>query len=287
EGKENENEMLTFKYDILVKEDKENPENNEIVTVDFFNSTLDMEGDVRPHVKKAIKRYKTYETRAENKVGTIITCICKMGSNEYYSNGKLHNSVRLKLSWDGVSKQKNIGANWKSHVYIKDIIETEDKVIVKGLVNDYMTQKSILGYNVDLFIIDEELQKAFLDTFNIGDIIPMEGNVNQEVVEVDISSMDLDSLEVKGIGSARDAIIKENEKRKYIRENGLNRVVKYYNITGGYEALDSTDGTPFTKYKIKEMIDKLNKDLEKSKLSDIEKMEWLQIKKMKNYHFNN
>lgn len=269
-----EDEVLRFKLDILTYEDKKNQSNNQKTTVEFYARTKDTNGDFKKQVVSAKSVYDNDKSRSKDEIGDIVSCTCKMSSNEYYSQGRLINSPKIVLEWCNREKsdRKVIpGTRWKSHVFIKDIIENSDSLEIKGLINDYMTQRSIRGYNVNLFIKDKELIKAFLDTYSVGNVAPLEGYLSEEKIEMDISNMDLEELPVKGIGSAREKIIKENERRKDIRENGKQITIKYYEITGGYDVLEDTKDTPFEESNVQEMQDKLNEYLEKSKKRDIER----------------
>lgn len=263
------NERLKYKLDILTSKDPEM-----IVTVECFMGTKTNAGkDSAPYLS-ALSSYKNLKTRAEHGKGDMVNCTCKMSVDDFYYKGKLIKAPKIYLEWcNRESKDFKVtpGANWKAHVYITDIKETEDIHEVSGLINDYMSDRSIRGYQVVFKITDKEIADSFLEIYQKGDVVPLEGVFTVLKEEKDLSNMDLSELPVTGMGSVREKIIAENKRRKELRENGDFRYIKCFEITGGSEVLEDLEGTPFEENKRDEMLQLIENKINESMAKDIEK----------------
>ena len=78
---------------------------------------------------------------------------------------------------------------------------------------------------------------------------------------------------MKGLGTKREKIIKENERRKKLREEGIKKTSVKFVITGADDPLNEEDleETPFEDERLRDMLVRLEKDLAKSKEKDDKK----------------
>ena len=273
-------EKIQYKMDVEVAE-------NQIVTVEVDKGFYNFDGSEKQQTVGLETICREVKRKVRDGQGDMVNCNCKIVSNEFYSKGKLISQQKLMMDFcnrEKADKKITPGTVWKAHVLIKEIVEKEDHIEVLGLTNEYMSAKSIKGGYISFRIYDKEIIEGFNATYKIGDVAPLEGEVKQvnEFKEFDVSKLeDLEMLPETGFGSARAKAVEENKRRMEInkqkaemREAGGKIVSEtYFEITGGNEVLEgeALEESPFIPELIEEMEAKIEADLEKSKIRDINK----------------
>lgn len=271
---------ITYKLDVEVAE-------NQIITVEVDKGLYGFDGTENKQTQGLRTICNELKLKAADGTGDKVNCSCKLVSNDYYMKGNLVTSQRLQMDFcnrekDG--KKIEAGTVWKIHTVIKEINDKEDHVEVVGLINEFMSTKSIKGHYVSFRIYDKDIIEGFKSMYKVGDIAPLEGEVKQvnEFKTFDVSQLeDLEMLSENGFGSARTKNIEENKRRVEInkqraemREAGGKYVTEtYFEVTGGTECLQGEllEGTPFENECIETMELKIQSDLAKSKERDEKK----------------
>lgn len=270
-------EKLQYKMDVEVSE-------NQIITVEVDKGFLNFDGSKKQQTVGLETICREVKTKVTDGKGDMVSCNCKIVSNEFYSKGNLKSQQKIMMDFcnrEKADKKITPGTVWKVHVLIKEIVEAEDHIKILGLTNEYMTTKSIKGGYIQFRIYDKEIIEGFKAAYQIGDVAPLEGIVKQvnEFKTFDVSKLeDLEMLPETGFGSAKTKAIEENKRRMEInkqraemREAGGKIVSEtYFEITGGLDVLvgEALEETPFTPELIEEMEVKIESDLEKSKARD-------------------
>lgn len=244
---------------------------NTVLTVEFDNTPYDFSGNPSKKYEAAVTIYNEYKTKAQDGQGDMVTCICKIDKQEYYSNGELKEFQTLKA--DYCSRQKNkseFSQIWKIDTLIKSMeMKTDslgDYLEVKGLINDYIsTTGKIKGINITYKIHDAEIIEGFKSLYTIGSVAKLNGEFMETVIQAD--------SKVRGFG-------RQTQSRPQIQ--------RWMEILGGDESyntiydentyeikgiVDITDEKhPFSKDNIDLMETQIEIALQKSREKDAEKM---------------
>lgn len=232
-------------------------------------------------------RYKGFRTifndikiasESEDGVGEKISTQCRVVNNNYYYKGKLYENIEFLVDFANREKEnKKIEDNASFSLYsqIRDIVETDDSLDYYVLINEYATKQKVRGHELVLRLLDKELFNDFKEMYVVGDIAKLDGVIVDQEIKIEIPEEDLVELKVSGIGSAKQKIIEENERRRKLREEGLYKTQTVLELTGGYDPLTQQDieekEYPFTEDNINEMLDGIDERLDKSKERDMRK----------------
>lgn len=261
-------EKLCYELKIQTGED-------EVVTVEAFENVYGWDGEESNKYKGLLTICNEVQTRAENGKGDMVNCNCTALNNSYYSNGELIEKPRLLLNY--VNRQKDgekiePGTFWSIYGMIEEENESEGKLELKCLTNEYMSKNATKGTYLNFEIEGEDVE-ALKEMVKIGDVVKFEGEIKTVTEIVFLPEEETLELEVKGLGTAREKIIKENERRKKLREEGIKKTSVKFEITGAYDPLTEEElkETPFEYERLRDMLVRLEKDLAKSKEKDDKK----------------
>lgn len=261
-------EKLCYELKIQTGED-------EVVTVEAFENVYGWDGEESNKYKGLLTICNEVQTRAENGKGDMVNCNCTAVNNSYYSNGELIEKPILLLNY--VNRQKDgekiePGTFWSIYGMIEEENESEGKLELKCLTNEYMSKNVTKGTYLNFEIEGEDVD-ALKEMVKIGDVVKFEGEIKTVTEIVFLPEEETLELEVKGLGTAREKIIKENERRKKLREEGIKKTSVKFEITGAYDPLTEEElkETPFEDERLRDMLVRLEKDLAKSKEKDDKK----------------
>lgn len=263
-----------FKYTMRVETNKETGEMHD---VEYFEMKDSYDGSENGRYKAMCTAYETYKTRAEDKVGDIVRLNGKLVTNSYISQDKIVNKLVLSGSYM-THKEENDErdesyfdpcAVFNGVAFIDKIEESEDKVTVSALINEYKSKKSSKGHLVELIANDEGAIAGVKSMFKEDMIIPVGAKLVDLVETVFLDEEKTEELPMKemvGFGTGLDEIKKynewaekENERRKVLREEGIKVHRETLSITGCTAPIGEDEveerGLPFEKVDIDEMFD--------------------------------
>ena len=263
-----------FKYTMRVETNKET---GEIHDVEYFEMKDSYDGSENGRYKAMCTAYETYKTRAEDKIGDIVRLNGKLVTNSYVSQDKIVNKLVLSGSYM-THKEENDErdesyfdpcAVFNGIAFIDKIEESDDKVTVSALINEYKSKKSSKGHIVELIADDEGAIAGVKSMFKEDMIIPVGAKLVDLVETVFLDEEKTEELPMKemvGFGTGLDEIKKynewaekENERRKVLREEGIKVHRETLSITGCTAPIGEDEveerGLPFEKMDINEMFD--------------------------------
>lgn len=261
-------EMLCYELKIETGE-------NQFVNVECAENVYGFDGEESNKYKGLLTICNEIQTRAENGKGDMVNCNCTALNNSYYSNGELIEKPVLRLNY--VNRQKEgekiePGTFWSIYGLIDGEVEEDNVLKVKCLTNTYMSKNAAKGTYLTFEMEGEDIE-ALKEMVSNGDVVNFEGEIHTVTETVFLPEEDTRELEVKGLGTKREKVIKENERRKKLREEGVLKTSVKFSITGAEDPLTEEQlvETPFTEDRIEDMITRLDKDLAKSFEKDAKK----------------
>lgn len=261
-------EKLCYELKIQTGED-------EIVTVEAFENVFGWDGEESNKYKGLLTICNEVQTRAESGKGDMVNCNCTAVNNSYYSNGELIEKTILLLNY--VNRQKDgekiePGTFWSIYGMIEEENESEGKLELKCLTNEYMSKNATKGTYLNFEIEGEDVE-ALKEMVRVGDVVNFEGEIKTVIETIFLPEEETAELEVKGLGTKREKLIKENERRRKLREEGVKKSSVKFVITGADDPLNEEDlaETPFEEDRLRDMLERLEKDLVKKKEKDDKK----------------
>lgn len=222
-----ENEAITFKLKVETA-----PGENTIV--EYYSKML-ASGKPNKIAEGYVTVVNDLKTRVTDGEGEMVNCSGEIGDMTYYNKGEKVDRFKLDGKFCNRDAKAKPGTVWKQTVLIRSMEEKDGYLEVIGFIHKYQST----GFECKFRVSDKELAATLQELFKVGDITKLEGEVRQEIQEVEV--------EITGFGSVK---AKQEAKK--------NRIVTYLEITGGEgEALDSKEleETPFNADNLEAMIE--------------------------------
>lgn len=285
-----------FKYDMVIETNKETCEQHQVTFFEMRDGFNGKENGRWKAMYTAYDEVEGYKSRVTHGKGEIVRVTGRLAIESYVS--KNENKIVDKIVVKGQyfsrlkegEKEKEPGyfdscATFKGTMFVDKMEETEDKLIIKGLVNEYKSKNKILGHLVE-FVCDNkesiEGMKSLVKETDVANI----GCVLQDIVETrflpEEETKELPLKEVKGFGTAvedakreNEKIKKENARRKELRENGIQVHRTGLIVTGSAGAYTQEEieekELPFDKDSINDMFDDIyyKQDMLNAQLGDL------------------
>ena len=277
-----------LRYAMRIETNKETKETHD---VEFMEFAVGFDGKENPRYKAMVTAYEEYRSRTMDDVGEVVRVTGKLVTNSYVSKNEQAVVNKLVLKGERMHRDKGdekehekgmfeFCAKFEGIGFIDKVEEVDGKLVVSTLINEYKSKnKGAVGHLVDMYVTNPDMIEGAKDYLQVDDVVTI-GALLVDMVEVkflpESETKELEKRKVSGFGTGiqkakeyNEWVEKENERRKKLREEGLQIHRESLEMTGADLKLDEdfiTEGNyPFEKDDINDMLDgvyKIQDDLQ-------------------------